>query len=86
MSRWQVWRRKISSKQGGVNSQKDKIVKYANSPTKQTSQKGNQIKKQQSKVSKSKKYKNKNLKIPLYKKHKKAQKHKKNTPKKTSKI
>lgn len=38
---------------GSANSQKDKIVKYANSPTKQTSQKGNQIKKQQSKVGKN---------------------------------
>lgn len=68
MSRWQSVEVQMSSEQGGVNSQKDKIVKYANKL------KRNQAKKQQSKVSKSEKSKNKNLKIPLYKKHKKAQK------------
>ena len=43
---------------GSANSQKEKIVKYANSPTKTNKTnkpKSNQIKKQQSKVSKSEK-------------------------------
>ena len=58
---------------GSANSQRDKIVKYANKL------KNNQAKKQQSKVSKSKKSKNKNLKISLYKNTKKH-KNIKNTP------
>ena len=61
---------------GSANSQKDKIIKYANKP------KTIKPKKQQSKVGKSKKSKNKNLKIPLYKKHKNIEKY----TQKTSKI